>query len=64
MKVILFSADGAGFVADAEIPPFETTPDVIVWGTRYFVAPGVAIGRQDSPEEVIYIEAFSYVIPS
>lgn len=35
MKITLKSREGQ-FVAQAEIPPFNTPPEVIVWGDRVF----------------------------
>jgi hypothetical protein len=67
MKVRLFTRDG-GYVADAEIPPFNEFPDVIIWGERFFVAPDV--DRVPRPvlefhaveEQHAYVEAFTYAI--
>lgn len=67
MKVKLFTRDG-GFVHEAEVPPFLTPPDLIIWGERFFVVPDVdgPVGQiaADSPEDVdVLQEAFAYAIP-
>lgn len=62
MKVKLFTADG-GFVAEVEIAPFQTMPEVLIWGARVFV-------WHDDPASQIdgksgYVEGFAYwVSPS
>jgi hypothetical protein len=50
-------------VTAALIPPFNTLPDVIVWGTRSFVRDPHA-SEQDPSEPFKYIEAFCYTVPT
>jgi hypothetical protein len=66
MVVKLFSRTTGGFVAVAEIPPFNEPPDVIIYGARFFVAPKVDMAvrlAELSAGEVAYVEAFTYAIP-
>lgn len=42
-------------VGTAAIPPFQTPPDVIVWGVRVF--------RRDRTTSDTYRECFAYAIP-
>lgn len=52
MEINLYTADG-GFVAKETIPPFNTPPDVICWGQRFFMRADIA-GR--------YVECFAYYV--
>lgn len=47
--VKLFTASGE-FVAEVEIPPFDTFPEVLIWGSRVF-----RLGDDD-----VYREAFAF----
>ena len=66
MKVKLFTSDGDGFVTEAEIPPFNKAPDLVIWGQRFFVAPNVDAdvrAAEVRAGEIAYVEAFTYAIP-
>jgi hypothetical protein len=61
MKMRLTIRDG-GHVADVEIPPFKSLPDVLVWGDRVF---SFHQSRSDDgdPCSAEYREVFCYWIP-
>lgn len=61
MKIRL-AIRGGGHVADVEIPPFKTLPEVLVWGQRFFSfhTELKADGENCSAE---YREVFCYWIP-
>lgn len=52
MKVQLLTKTG-GRVVNVDLPPFDTQPDVIIWGERFF--------RHDRGRS--YVEAFTWVVP-
>jgi hypothetical protein len=56
MRCRLFTQDRR-FVKDVEIPPFNTPPDLLVWGERFFILDETAGSVQ--PE---YLEAFSFFV--
>jgi hypothetical protein len=60
IRVKLFTADG-GFVVEGEIPPFQTEPDVLIWGERVFKFGGMV---QDGARllHLNYIECFSVAL--
>ena len=43
------------FVAEVEIPPFNTPPDILVWGERFF-----KLDQATTRPE--YVEAFTYFV--
>lgn len=49
-KVQLITGGDRGFVAEVDVPPFLTMPDVLIWGERYF--------KRESDD--LYVEAFTY----
>ena len=51
--VELFTRDGS-YVTTVHVPPFQTPPEVIVWGLRIFV-----LDREAGK----YREAFAYAVP-
>ena len=53
MKTITLLAMHGEFVAEVRIPPFQTDPAVLIWGSRTFV-------RLDHN---VYAEVFCYAIP-
>lgn len=60
MLVKLFTSSG-GSVTEAELPPFNKYPDVLMWGERIFKFERVIPGK---PEWGRYLEAFSfYIVP-
>jgi len=66
MTVLLYTKDGS-FVHEQTIPPFQEPPDVIQWGSRFFVCPSTdgEVARQHLPDDdamVVYEEAFAYVL--
>lgn len=62
MEVKLFTASG-DFVATVAIPPFQTMPEVLIWGQRVFVWHGDPASAIDGTTG--YVEGFAYwVSPS
>ena len=58
MKIKLETANG-DFVHEQEIPPFNTSPDVIGWGDRVFKLRGI----EKHPDGYsIYRECFAYAL--
>lgn len=57
MNVKLFTRDGK-FVADVDVLPFEIMPEVILWGSRYFVRSIFF----ETGEYFGYQEAFCYAV--
>ena len=57
MRVRLTVPSG-GLVTEAEVPPFNQPPDVLLWGSRVFrflrLDDGVAV----------YVEAFAFTVPA
>lgn len=60
MRVNLYTRDD-GFVASFVIPPFNSEPDVILWGMRVFATAGLDSAE---PREYRYVEAFCYAVLS
>lgn len=55
-----------GTLVDVEritIPPFQTEPEVIIWGNRVFARSGSGQGPGDERPVHIYVEVFAYVVP-
>ena len=64
MIVKLFTQSG-GFVHEAMAPDFKVPPDVILWGSRMFVAPAVdheVREKELQAGELAYVEASAYAI--
>ncbi len=61
MKIRLAVRDG-GHVTDVEIPPFQTFPEVVVWGQRFFSFHSELSGDGE-PCAAEYREVFAYWIP-
>jgi hypothetical protein len=57
MRCRLFTSDRR-FVKDVEILPFNTPPDLLVWGERFFILDKDTNGFVQ-PE---YLEAFSFFV--
>jgi len=57
----LVTKEGA-HIADVNVPPFETNPDVLVWGDRVFQF-GSAIMVADDPCTAAYKEASCFYVP-
>ena len=57
-KARLLTRDG-GFVTCAEVLPFNTWPDVLVWGTRIFQKTAEA---DDTKDQANYFEAFAHYV--
>jgi hypothetical protein len=58
-RVRLETADGA-FVVELKIPPFDPTPSIICWGSRFFRR----VLDPDRPEWLrLYREGFCWVAP-
>lgn len=57
-QVKLFTQDG-GFVANVEIPPFKSWPDVLLWGQRIFQKAQTL----DPDGLATYRECFAYAVP-
>lgn len=55
-KPRLLTADGQ-LVRDAEMPPFQTLPDILIWGQRFFRRDGVT-----SEGVPTYREGFTYAL--
>ena len=54
--VRLETSDGR-FVAEVEVPPFTTPPDVLIWGNRTFIY------ESNRPPQPVYRECFAVVVP-
>lgn len=53
-KVQLITRD-RGFVAEVDVPPFLTMPDMLVWGDRHF--------KHEADD--LYVEAFVFwIVPT
>jgi hypothetical protein len=61
MKIRLAIREG-GHVADVEIPPFQSLPEVIVWGQRFFSFYSELSGDVE-PCTAEYREVFAYWVP-
>ena len=46
------------FIHEAEIPPFCSWPEIILWGTRVF-----ALLKPGGERHATYVECFSYMLP-
>jgi len=57
----LTTKDGS-HVADVNVPPFKTNPDVLVWGDRVFQF-HEEIVVPDDPCTASYREAFCFYVP-
>lgn len=55
LRVRLVTVNGA-LVTDLAIPPFDKSPEVILWGARAFL-------KTSGPGMGIYREATSYAVP-
>lgn len=60
MKVRL-ETSGGELVTEREIPPFNTAPDVLLWGSRVF-RECTPDGPRDPGEAFVYREAFAFAI--
>lgn len=59
MKIKLFTRD-AGFVHEADIPPFLLPPEVVTWGSRVFTKDDRSIVEADGSRTVRYTEGILY----
>lgn len=59
MKCNLLTAD-RGFVTHVEIPPFDTPPEILIWGERFFQL------DRNTAQHVVpeYLEAFTFFVPA
>jgi len=60
MLAIRLEVSDGGYVTDVEILPFDPLPEVVVWGTRYFVLHRALFTAEEKP---VYREAFAYWVP-
>lgn len=60
-KTRLYTPEG-GFVAEVDLPPFNTKPEVLIWGARVFVHVDSFLDLTED-EDGCYVEAFAYYVP-
>jgi hypothetical protein len=60
MRVRLLTSDGR-LVTDATIPPFNSRPDVLIWGQRVFTH-HAEVNRDGDDVKQEYREAFSVAV--
>lgn len=53
IKLYVTAIADENFVSEAQLPPFQSAPDVVIWGNRVF--------KRESDDA--YIECFFYAIP-
>lgn len=61
MKTVRLATADGGHVADVNIPPFQSMPEVLVWGIRCFTF-HCAISRDGDPACMEYREVFAYAV--
>jgi hypothetical protein len=57
----LATKDGS-HVADVQVPPFQSNPDVLIWGDRVFQFHAAISGGGD-PCSAEYRECFAFMVP-
>lgn len=60
MRIKLKTKEGEP-IHETTIPPYNTPPQIIVWGTRHFQ---LNIANGNPPTQAIYHEAFTHFLPS
>jgi hypothetical protein len=61
MRIRLVTGHDRGWVGTFDIPPFQTPPDVVIWGDRVFTR-SVLPQFADVARDQEYVEAFAYVV--
>jgi hypothetical protein len=62
MLTVRLAVRDGGHVADLQIPPFVTLPEVLIWGQRVFAFHAERASGED-PAIAEYREVFFYWVP-